>query len=50
MLSFYILRCGGGDVERLAGRQRGKRQDQLVTDGWKHYIIVERNIMQQLDL
>lgn len=50
---FCILRgCGGGggDMERLAGRQRGKRQSQLVTRGGKHYIVVERDILQQLDL
>lgn len=49
-LSFQILRGGGGDMERLAGRQRGKRQIQLVIGGGKHYIIVERDILQQLYL
>lgn len=50
VLSFCIHRSGGGVTERLTGGQRGKRQCQLITGSRKHYIIVERDIFQHLDL
>lgn len=49
-LSFDVLGAGGGDTERLAERQGGKRQSQLVAGGGKHYIVVKRDLLQQLDL
>lgn len=48
-LRFGLIRCVG-QTENLAGRQRGQRKSQLVTRGEQHHIIVERSVLQQVDL
>lgn len=48
MFGFGSLGGGGGGVERLAGRQRGERQRQLLAGGRQHDVVVEGNLLQQL--
>ena len=50
-LSFRFLTFeSSSGVERLTGLQGGERQIQLLTQGGKHDIVVERDFLKQLHL
>lgn len=50
VLDFCVVRRGGCGMEGLAGRQRGQRQNQLLTGRREHHVIVERDFLEQLHL